>query len=208
MDNELIEPEHVNLCKDCPDEDPVPSVPEYGAAGRGLNAGADQIKWKMDWRIDKYDGEVTSEQIAAGEVTPVETVHVEGNLAMNAGIQRILDFLIGAVSNAGANAFDATHSRIGAGNSSTAAVASQTDLQGASKYFKLCSSASRSSQTVTWAATFGTGVGNFAWNEMCIDNGTADGATVTAPMLNRKVVSLGTKTSAQTWAATGTLTLA
>lgn len=180
----------VDLCKDCPDE------PSHETA-----------HWTMAWRIDKYDGEVTPEMIAAGAVEPVEVVEIEGNMLLNAGVQRLLDLLIGA----GGQALDATHSRIGAGDSSTAAVATQTDLQAAAgtshRQFKLVTGVSRTGQFITWTATFATTEANFAWNEMGIDAGTADSTAVVAPLLNRRVVSLGTKTSAQTWSATGTLTI-
>lgn len=183
----------ISLCKDCPDEEVDVTPHETG-------------HWQMSWRIDKYDGEVTPEMIAAG-LKPVDVVEVEGNMLLNAGVQRLLDLLIGA----GGQALNVTHARIGAGNSSTAAAAGQTDLQAASgatnRQFQLVTSVSRTGQVVTWVATFGTGVGNFAWNEMGIDAGTADSTVVTAPLLNRRVVTLGTKTSAQTWVATGTLTI-
>jgi hypothetical protein len=49
---------------------------------------------------------------------------------------------------------------------------------------------SRSGTTVSFKSSFATGEANFAWNEWGIFN-SASGAT----MLNRKVESLGTKTS-------------
>lgn len=139
---------------------------------------------------------------------PYETISVPGNLLVNAGIQRLEDLLIAA----GGQAYDATHSRIGVGDDTTSASASQTDLQAGAgsthRQFKLVSSGpTRSSQTITWIATFGTSEANFAWQEWCIDVGTADGTTITTPMLNRKVASLGTKTSAAAWQFTVTLAI-
>lgn len=202
MDNQLIEPDEVSLCKDCPDEE----VTVTDAVAAAINAH-EKAKWRMDWMVEKYDGEVTPEMIAAGEAVPVETVHIEGNLLTTAGIQRLEDLLIGA----GGQAYDNTHSRIGVGDDSTAAAVGQTDLVAAAgsthRQFKTPSSTARASQTITWTASFATTLANFAWNEFCIDNGTADGTTVTAVMLNRKVISAGTKTSAQTWVATATLVI-
>lgn len=171
--------------------------------------GFERFKWQAHLSVLKFEGEVTPEMFASGEAVPYEVVEVDGNMLLNAGIQRILDKLIGAAGQV----LDNTHARIGVGNSTTAAAASQTDLQAASgsgnRQFKLMDATfpSRSSQTLTFQATFGTTIGNFAWNEWGIDAGTADGTTVTAPLLNRKVESMGTKTSANTWIAVATATL-
>ena len=64
-------------------------------------------------------------------------------------------------------------------------------------------------------STFGTGVGNFAWNEWGLDGGTASGTTVTADtnttpgLFNHRIPgsSLGTKTSAASWVFTVTVTI-
>jgi hypothetical protein len=138
---------------------------------------------------------------------PIEVQTSLHNLLVNAGIQRLEDLLIGA----GGTAYNTANSRIGVGNSSTAAVATQTDLQAAAgaanRQFKLISSAvSRTTNTITWVATFASGEAQFVWNEWCIDNGTADGTTVVAPMLNRKVANPGTK-GAAVWVFTVTLTI-
>lgn len=160
--------------------------------------------WKIAATVRKWHDEESFERRDA----PFEVVTARHNLLVNAGIQRLEDLLIAA----GGQAYDATHSRIGVGNSNTAASASQTDLQASAgssnRQFKLVSSGpSRSSQTITWVATFASGEANFAWEEWCIDAGTADGTTVTAPMLNRKVASMGTKVSGAVWTFTVTLTI-
>lgn len=139
---------------------------------------------------------------------PYDTVVVPGNLMVKAGIDRLLDLLIGA----GGTAYNNANSRIGVGNSSTAAANTQTDLQaaaGAANRFFMTMDAtfpSRSAETVTWRVTVGTGDGNFAWAEWCVDNGNASGTTVTAPMLNRKVSALGTKVAGAIWQFTVTAT--
>lgn len=170
--------------------------------------GHERAQWRMAWRIDKYDGEVTAEQIAAGLVKPVDTVEIDGNLLTTAGIGRLEDLLIGVAGQA----YNATNSRIGVGNGSTAAAVGDTDLAAAAgsanRQFKLVSGVSRTGTTITWLATFATTQANFAWTEFGIDNGTADGTTVVAVLLNRRIISAGTKTSAQTWAATATLSIA
>lgn len=170
----------------------------------------ERLGWKASIRVEKRWGDWTDEQVAAGEHlgSVYETIEADGNALLNAGIQRLEDLLIGA----GGQAFDATHCRIGVGNGTTAVTAADTDLSAAAgstnRWFQLVSGApSRSGQTLTFTATFATGDGNFAWNEWGIDAGTASGNTVTAPMLNRKVVSLGTKTSAASWAFTVTIVI-
>jgi hypothetical protein len=57
-------------------------------------------------------------------------------------------------------------------------------------------------QVVTFQSTFGSGDGNFAWNECGAFNG-ASGVI----MLNRKVITLGTKSSGATWTLKLTITI-
>lgn len=173
----------------------------------------EKIHWKVLTTVDKYKGDYASEaDILAAGIEAYERVTSEGNLLMNAGIQRMLDLLIGA----GGQALDNTHARLGVGNSSTAESASQTDLQASAgssnRQFVTMDATfpSRSSQTLTFKASFTSTLGNFQWLEWCIDAGTANGTTVTAPMLNRKVPSggMGTKSSGTTWVLTVTITIA
>lgn len=159
--------------------------------------------WGLKAEVRKWRDE---ESFDAGEA-PYEIVTSLHNLLVNAGIARLEDLLIGA----GGQAYDATHARLGVGNDTTAAAASQTDLQAAAgsgnRQWKLVSTApTRSGQTLTFVAAFQTGEANFVWNEFAIDVGTADGTTVVTPMLNRKVSSLGTKTSG-VWTLTVTVTI-
>jgi hypothetical protein len=174
----------------------------------------DKGHWTVQAQVRKYLEDATpwrdADRMAEfeAEFEPYEVVDMPGNLLMNAGIQRMLDLLIGA----GGQALNNTHARLGVGNSSTAAAASQTDLQAAAgstnRWFQLMDATypSRASQTLTFQATFGSSDGNFTWNEWCIDAGTANANTVTAPMLNRKVENLGTKTTG-TWVLQVTITI-
>lgn len=160
----------------------------------------DKLNWQAHAHLKKWN-HTESYQLGCA---PDEVLDVPGNMLLNAGIARLLDLLIGA----GGQALNSTHCRVGVGDSTTAASAGQTDLQAATnKYFKLCTSVSRSSQTVTVVASFGSSVANFAWEEWGIDFGTADGTTVTAPLLNRKVTTMGTKASGSTWELTVTITV-
>jgi hypothetical protein len=162
----------------------------------------DTLHWSVKTKLQKWH---RSEDHAAG-LLPNVVQNFEGNLLLNAGITRLLNLLVAAGAT---QAFDATHSRIGVGDSTTAAAASQTDLQAATnKFYALVDSAPGvSAQTVTFVATFGSSDANFAWEEWVIDQGTADGTTGVAPALNRKVQSMGTKASGATWVFTVSITI-
>jgi hypothetical protein len=182
----------------------------------------DQASATTVWRVDRWDAEQTAwmrhrtgliapqgADFAMYGVRPYLTTELVGNLITNAGWTRLMNLL----TNQGATqAYDATHTRIGAGNSNTAEAYTDTDLNAAAgsanRWFQLVSGAGTlGTRTLSWSATFGTSDGNFAWNEFGIDAGTASGNTVTAPLLNHKAgIAQGTKASGQTWTATATLT--
>lgn len=148
----------------------------------------DAIKRKVLWRVTKYDNDEMHEK-----GLPFEVKEVEGNLALNEGMGEFLLLLTGG----SATAYNNANSRLGVGDSTTAAAATQTDLQAATnKLYKAVDATypTIAAQTVTWRTTFSTSEANFAWQEYTVDNG----ATATKN-LNRKVSSLGTKLSGQTW---------
>lgn len=60
----------------------------------------------------------------------------------------------------------------------------------------------RTNGALTFVATFGTGSANQAWNEWGVCNAAAAGQ-----LFSRKNEGLGTKTSAQTWVFTATVTI-
>lgn len=148
--------------------------------------------WHASWMVEKF---------IDGETDPYEVIRGEGNLLVNAGIQKLEDLLIGA----GGTVFDNTNAYLGVGDSSTAAAASQTDLQAATNKLRKAMDAtypSRASQTVTWRSTFASADANWAWQEWAIFNAAAAGT-----MLNRKVESLGTKVSGTSWVLTVTVSI-
>lgn len=120
--------------------------------------------------------------------------------------------------------WDSTHGAIGVGDSTTAHNPSQTSLSASTnKYFRVWSgaptvgSAGASTTTCIFSSIFDTSTGNFAWNEYGVllpgtTTAYTSGTTHQSNyyMLNRKAGSglLGTKTSAQTWTFTVTMTLA
>ena len=115
------------------------------------------------------------------------------------------DYIAQALAGEAFTAFNNANARIGVGDSSTAFAAGQTDLQAASNKLRKAMEAaypSRAGNVLTFRSLFGTSEANFAWNEWGVFNAAAAGV-----MLNRKVESLGTKTSAQSWQLTIDLTL-
>lgn len=143
----------------------------------------DRIRsWKTTWTVEKFDDEGNF----------LERVVFEHNLAVTAGLQLLADLLIGA----GGTAFNNANARIGVGDSTTAATVAQTDLQASTNKLRKAMDAtfpSRSGTTLSFKSSFGTGEANFAWNEFAVFNAAAAGT-----MLNRKVESLGVKSSG-TW---------
>lgn len=191
--------------------------------GSGI-AARDSISWRPVALVEKWDADQLAfvqrrtgiltpcSDVLSAHVAPYEVVEVAGNLLTTAGLNRITSLIIAGGGQAATN----TSARLGVGNSTTAAAVGQTDLQAAAgagnRQFKVMDATypQQSNGVLTFKSTFATGDANFAWEEWCVDIGTptvADGTTVNALMLNRKVQSLGTKTSAGTWALTATITL-
>lgn len=169
-------------------------------------------QWKVE-RWGEYDSQFLESQLGRPPIDSdfhkyglesYRTTEFVGNLITNAGWTRLMNLL----TNQGATqALDATHARIGVGISNTAEAYTDTDLLGASKYFQLVSGAATlGTRTFSYSATFASGDANFAWNEFGLDFGTASGATVTAPLFNRKAgIAQGTKIAGQVWTATATV---
>ncbi len=194
---------------------------DTAAVSAGLVAG-DSVRWRPKVVVDKYDAEQTAyvqDRLGrtpdgadlAALCKPYETVEAAGNLLTTAGLQRLTNLLIGA----GGQALTNTASRLGVGNSSTAAAVGQTDLQAAAgaanRYFMPMDASypTAVNGVVTLRSTFATGDANFVWAEWCSDIGTPTvtaGTTVNATMLNRAVQALGTKASGS-WVLTATITI-
>lgn len=115
-------------------------------------------------------------------------------------------FAAAAIADGPPTPFDNSNAYLGAGDSSDAFDAADTDLQASSNKVRKPMEVGypqRSGNVLTFRSLFGTGDANFAWNEWGIFNGASAGT-----MLNRKVESLGTKTSAQSWQLTTEVTVA
>lgn len=116
----------------------------------------------------------------------------------DAGRDHMLQLTLGEVVDPFSNAY----ARLGVGDGSGAFNSAQTDLLGTNKLRRAMNATypQRTGNTVIFQALFGLAEANFAWNEWGIFNHASAGV-----MLNRKVESLGTKTSAQSWQLTVTV---
>lgn len=116
------------------------------------------------------------------------------------------DFIAQAIVNDGSPTFFTNaNAHIGVGDSTTAFSASQTDLQAATNKVRKAMESTypqRATNVLTLRSLYGTGDANFAWDEWGVFNASSGGT-----MLSRKVEALGTKTSAQSWQITVTLTV-
>ena len=173
------------------------------------------ITWQAKWTIAKFDGEL-SERLANGEnPVPYEVIEGEENLALYGGVSCLWQCLIGNGTATAAQTltyFNNGNAYIGVGDSTTAEAATQTDLVAATNKLRKAMDATyplhtdattSGAATITFRSTYATTDANYAWQEWGIFNGSSGGR-----MLNRKVVSLGTKTSASSWQFTVTITLA
>lgn len=180
----------------------------------GLPHGAAQ--WRVHTKVEKRLGDWTDADIDAGKAPePYEVLEHEGNLLMYGGASNLWQCLIGNGTGTAAQTltfFNNGNAHIGVGDSTTAAAATQTDLQAASNKLRKAMDATypthtdgttSGAATITFRATFGSSDANFAWQEWAVFNGSSGGR-----MLNRKVESWGTKVAGSSWTFTVTITLA
>lgn len=156
---------------------------------------SEHIGWRARWRILKYRG------MAMGK--PYAVFVDDGNLALHEG----LNFITTKMCDGTGALFSNANSYIGVGDSAAAVTANQTGLQAITNKLYHAMDASYptygTNQQIVFRATFGPTDANFAWNERTVANGNSDAAV----NLNRKVSSVGTKVSGETWIAELTLTL-
>lgn len=201
---------------------------ELGQVGAGLGA-ADRGGWRCEWRVEKYhagaadviagrhESSTNPPERYGSPVEPYEVIEREGNLLMYGGADVLwlgLRTGLSATTGLANTKFDNTNACIRVGNSSAAAAATQTDLQGGSKRgvgmqatfpTHTSGTAASTSSKMLFKSVFTSSQANFAWQEWGITNKVSSAG---GRMLNRKVESLGTKTSAAVWTFTVTLSLA
>lgn len=164
----------------------------------GLGIGErENGRWHAKWTVEKWHSQ---DRFEAG-LPPDEVEEVDGNILVTAGINLMLTLLIGGAGTP----YNSANAYLGVGDSTTAESASQTDLQAATNKLRKAMDSGYptvSGNQVTFRSTFGSTEANFAWNEVGAFNASTGGT-----MLNRKVVSLGTKSSGATWTLTLTITI-
>jgi hypothetical protein len=166
----------------------------------------ESVKMKSRWTISKFrdpDGIIETMLHNGASIEDVVRQfpeaflgeeRFEGNVALNEGLQLLINLIAGTGTG---TPWNAANAYIGVGDGTTSESANQTGLQGTNKQYKAMDSGypQRTNQTCEWRATFGADDANFAWNEFTVANGSSDAAV----NLNRKVVSKGTKSSGETW---------
>jgi hypothetical protein len=201
-------------------------------------------KWRVLRILEKYDedidqfrrlfGKANGERLFFDTKRPYETTYQPGNLLLVGGVATLWQMAIGNGSTSSGNALcyiNNANATIGVGDSNTAEVYTQQDLQAASnKYYqgmdasyplttdvvlpgqttvKTITAASNASpisvtsNVIVFKSTIGPSNANFVWNEWVIKNGTGGSSRA----FNRKVSSLGTKSSG-TWALTAGIAIA
>lgn len=169
-----------------------------------MTTNTEKATWNVKTKVLKYEEDITPFEKDGNEAEfhklyePYEVVELEGNCLLNTGIDEIWD-LVGGGS---ANHFDNTNSRIGVGDSSTAADPAQTDLLGSNKTYKAMEATypTSTTQQMTFKSSFGSGDANYNWEEWVVKNNAS------SICMNRKVESLGTK-STGTWTLEVDITL-
>lgn len=177
-----------------PDTDPV-------AADTGI--------WRCVFLVEKFDGD------PGPDSTPYEVIETS-NLFMFGGVSCLWETLIGNGTGTAGQAltfFNNANAAIGVGDSTSAEAGTQTNLQAATNRLRKAMNATypqhadgtvAGAASIVFQSTFATGDANFAWQELGVFNSATD---ATGRMLNRRVQSLGTKTSASAWQVSATLTI-
>lgn len=99
--------------------------------------------------------------------------------------------------------FNNSNAYLGVGDSNTAFAIAQTDLQAASNKLRKKMDGGYPTQSggaLVFQATFSTAEANWYWREWAVFNGSA------GIMMNRCATDIGSKTNAETWALTVTIT--
>ena len=158
------------------------------------------------WKFNDPNGEIANLVRQGISITEIqkrykgslkEYIEIKGNVFLTAGI----NFLWNCVTSGSCSPPFGSSSQICVGNGTTTPSASQTGLTGSQTF---CQSQDPgypivNQNQVTFEATYNPNDANFDWEEWGVSNGQV--------FLNRAQVSLGTKSSPQTWIFQVTLTI-
>ncbi len=195
-----------------------------GSIGR-TNHRHDTQYWRCHTRVDRYLGDIEwvdengimVPKQGGDVIAPYSVQEESGNVLTIGGASIQWQTLIGngtTTADQELTYFSNARAALGVGDSTTAAADTQTALQAATnRLYKAMdatypqhtdSDSSAGAKAIVFRSTFATADANFAWQEWGVFNSATHN---TGRMLNRKVESLGTKTSAATWVLTITLSL-
>jgi hypothetical protein len=181
--------------------DPV-RFTERAQAGASVEA-YDVMRYRVKWRAELFYGKQWKNPDGTTN-RPDLIAETTGNLLLRGGASLIWETLRGAGTTATTAAkkyFNAT-AALGVGNSTAAAAATQTALQGGSQSYKALTGGFPTHTTgstaatvvdIVYKSTWGLSEGNFAWNEFALAN---KATTANRRLFNRKQQALITKTSA------------
>lgn len=193
-------------------------VGDAGTVGASAHM-CDQLHWNCKGKLEKFwAGE---DEVRAGTVEPYEVINTTGNMLLRGGADLLwLGLKAGLTATTGAkNTYlNNAEAVIFVGNSNTAAANTQVDLQASSsrRFAKgmeatyplhTTGDGSTAALNIAFRSVFSTAQANWAWEEWGIGNSTKSTAPYAGRLLNRKVQSLGTKSTAATWTFTCTLSL-
>jgi hypothetical protein len=180
---------------------------------------AEQVEWVRERSIAPPGWEPDAAYFRRLGVRPYSVTHdYDCNMFLQAGYVALLGGIAGTSI---VNKFSATFGRIGVGTSTTTATYADTHLTGdtggssTTSYYMTCGAVptlvtSSSPPTMTFTASFATGVANFAWNEFGTDNYNTAGVTTQSLsnviFINHGISPQGIKVSGQIWTATEVLT--
>lgn len=165
----------------------------------------DPAVWRCHITVAKFWGDWIP------ELEPYDVLEWDGNMLLYGGVSTIWEALMGNGSGTAGGTltfFNAANSAIGVGDSTTAAAATQNELQAAtnklrkavdSGYPAHTAGQAAANNTITFRSTFDTTQANWSWQEAGVFNSPTLG---TGRMLNRKVQDMGTKTSASSFQIT------
>ncbi|MBS7622808.1 hypothetical protein KEJ39_03930 [Candidatus Bathyarchaeota archaeon] len=161
----------------------------------------DGIKLKSVYEILKFKGDYRSLAEALQHEQPFAHETFSQNVALNEGINEAWDLICGTGSP---TAYSNANARVGVGDGTAGANASQTGLQGTNKAFVGMDTGypTTDNQQAVFQGTFGDAQANFAWEEYTVVNAADD----TGKNLVRKVENHGTKNGG-TWVLKITLTM-
>lgn len=176
----------------------------------------DALGLKTIEELDAVKSDLQLKALTDLGLRPYEIQERDHNLLMYAGAAFLWQAMIGTTLSGGSGSglltpYNNANAFIGVGDSVTAAAATQTDLQAASNKARVAmdatyplntDGATSTNASAVFRSTFNTSTGNYAWQEWGVFNATSAGR-----MFNRKVESLGTKTSSASWQFSVTLTL-